>query len=456
MGVDRGPELVAVLGVFLGLAWLVVCLRIYVKLFLTKHWGGDDCVLLMSLAFFTAYASCSLSGIEYGTGRHVDDIPPQDAPKALYYWFLCELFYTISTVLVRLSVAIFLLKICISPAHRFIIYGTMTSIILFSIAFFFLILFQCHPVSFFWNQSSGMHGSCINERIVPHASIAHSAISATCDWILGLLPVNLVLHLQINKRTKGSLSIVLALGILAGVAALIRIPYIRVLSISDDFLFKTLDVAIWSTIEAGLGIIAFAATALRPLFRTFYALPHQTHSHENISPFSCSNRSDQTSRLQSYVTEHFRKDSSATATSTIHYGSPQSPSQPFTGAQRQNSIQLRSDISAPQGEVTITSAGTARHGHHIPFSSSKHQRGFTGLGDLDTEWSADDGIQVERTVEVRAGSMSAGGNAGGNAGDREPESFSSLFSSTWTQRGVLGSVSERGRGSLEAARGGSV
>ncbi|RDW77251.1 hypothetical protein BP6252_05304 [Coleophoma cylindrospora] len=447
MGADRGPELVAVLGIFLGLAWLVVCLRIYVKFFLTKHWGGDDYVLLMSLAFFTAYASCSLSGIEYGTGRHVNDVSPQDVPKALYYWFLCELFYTITTVLVRLSVALFLLKLCIKPAHRFIIYGTMTSIVLFSTAFFFLILFQCHPVSFFWNQYRGMHGSCIDARIVPHASIAHSAISATSDWILGLLPVNLVLHLQINNRTKFSISIILALGILAGVATLIRIPYIRVLSINDDFLYKTSDVAIWSTIEAGLCIVAFAATALRPLFRTFYALPHQTHSDEDVTPFSCSNRSEQPSRLQSYVTEHFRKDSSVTATSTIYYGSPQSPSQPFMGAQRQDSIQLRSDLSAPQGEVTITSVGNVRHGHHNPFSSSKHQRGFS---DLDSEWSADDGIQVERTVEVRAGSTSTA------AGDRERENFNSLFSSTWTQRGVLGSVSERGRGSLEAARGASV
>lgn len=150
----------------------------------------------------------------YGTGRHVDDIPLQDMSKALYYWFLCELFYTTTTVLVRLSVAIFLLRICITPVHRYIVYGTMISIILFSIAYFFMILFQCHPVSFFWNQYNGMQGSCIGYWIVPDASIAHSAISATCDWILGLLPLALIWHLQVNKRTKFSIGVVLALGIL--------------------------------------------------------------------------------------------------------------------------------------------------------------------------------------------------------------------------------------------------
>jgi hypothetical protein len=58
----------------------------------------------------------------------------------------------------------------------------------------------------------------------------------------------------------------------AGVATLIRIPYIQVLAITDDFLFATVDVAIWSAVEPGVGIIAAAALALRPLFKKFYGL----------------------------------------------------------------------------------------------------------------------------------------------------------------------------------------
>lgn len=58
----------------------------------------------------------------------------------------------------------------------------------------------------------------------------------------------------------------------AGAATLIRIPYVRILSVTDDFLFTTLDIAIWSTVEPGLGICAASAASLRPLFRNFYAL----------------------------------------------------------------------------------------------------------------------------------------------------------------------------------------
>jgi hypothetical protein len=51
-------------------------------------------------------------------------------------------------------------------------------------------------------------------------------------------------------------------------ATIVRIPYIKQLA-QDDFLYSTTDVAIWSTVEPGIGITAAAMATLRPLFRTF-------------------------------------------------------------------------------------------------------------------------------------------------------------------------------------------
>jgi hypothetical protein len=169
---------------------------------------------LIVQVFFTTYCACSLSGIHYGTGRHLDDIPPTDIPRALYFWWLCELFYTITTVFIRLSIAVFLLRICIKPIHRWIIYGTLTMVICFSIFYFFLVLFQCTPVNFFWGQYEGVKGHCINPAAVPDASISHSAVSFTADWILGLLPVALLWDLKMNTRTKISVAGLLSLGLL--------------------------------------------------------------------------------------------------------------------------------------------------------------------------------------------------------------------------------------------------
>jgi hypothetical protein len=128
-------------------------------------------------------------------------------------------------------------------------------VLVFSAFYFFLVMFQCSPVSFFWGQYKGAEGACINPAVVPDASIAHSAVSFTADWILGLLPVAMLWHLQMNTRTKVSVAAILAMGLLyvfippvhcipniscsAGVATMIRVPYIKVLALTQDFLFAT-------------------------------------------------------------------------------------------------------------------------------------------------------------------------------------------------------------------------
>jgi len=274
---DRGPQFAAVIGLFLGLAWLFFSMRMYVRAFLTKGWGVDDFLLIVAVALFTTYCTCAALGVKYGTGRHLTDIPPQDVPKALHFWFLCELFYALTTLFIRLSIAVFLIRICIKRVLKIIIYVSMTMITGFSIFYFFLVLFQCSPVDYFWNQYKGEQGECMNPAAVPDASIAHSAVSFTADWVLGLLPIALIWNLQMNRRTKISLGCILATGLLAGVATMIRIPYIKVLTITDDFLYATTDVAIWSTVEAGLGVVAASAYTLRPLFRSLLAVTSRVH-----------------------------------------------------------------------------------------------------------------------------------------------------------------------------------
>ncbi|CZR50852.1 related to integral membrane protein [Phialocephala subalpina] len=354
MAVDRGPELASVLGLFLGLATVFVCLRFYVKTFLTKSWGSDDVFLIIALMFFTTYCACSATGVHYGTGRHVTDIPLDDIPKALYYWWLCELFYTLTTVFIRLSIAVFLLRICVKPIHKNIVYGTLTMVILFSIFYFFLVLFQCTPYSYFWEQYLGKKGSCINPAAVPDASIAHSVVSFTADWILGLLPIALIYDLKMNVRTKVSVAVLMGLGLLAGVAAMIRVPFIKTLALTDDFLFATTDVAIWSTVEPGLGIMAIGGATLRPLFRSFYNLSTRSaSSHPHPSNWRKSN-------------------------SRLGYIKNQDPP-----SQRQ--IQLRSDV---RRKGTVTSIRS-------PFGDSSEvvgggREGGTGKG----------GINVHKTVEV--------------------------------------------------------
>jgi len=164
---------------------------------------------------YTAYSIIALHGIVAGgTGLHRTDLTPEGAAIALRAWWLCEVLYTPIVLLIRTSVAAFLLRIANNRVHQCIIYVDLAVIWAVSVAFFFILVFQCSPVSYFWMQALGDKASCIDQRVVPAATIAHSVISAVSDWVLGLLPIAMLWNVQLNKRTKATISFLLGLGLL--------------------------------------------------------------------------------------------------------------------------------------------------------------------------------------------------------------------------------------------------
>jgi hypothetical protein len=91
---------------------------------------------------------------------------------------------------------------------------------LFTTYFLFLMIFQCHPISYFWTQSPyatpdtpPVEGaSCISREIIADSTYAHGALSAAADWTLGILPIFIVWNLNMNPRTKISVALILSLG----------------------------------------------------------------------------------------------------------------------------------------------------------------------------------------------------------------------------------------------------
>jgi hypothetical protein len=125
---------------------------------------------------------------------------------------LYELSYVVATALVKLSIAFFLLRFIIKPAQKYIVYGMLTIIIMFSTFLFFFALFQCRPVSNFWRRVVNPHGSCDNPKSVIDATYAHAAIVSMGDWTLGILPIFIVWDSGLNLRTKLYVAVILALG----------------------------------------------------------------------------------------------------------------------------------------------------------------------------------------------------------------------------------------------------
>lgn len=168
-------------------------------------------------------------------------------------------------IFVKLSVGLFLLRVTIKPLQRWIIYIVMGLTVMAGLVFFFVTLLQCMPLSYFWDKTS-QTGSCINIDIIIALTFLYSVVSVICDFTFAILPIFLVWNLNMSRNTRLMLIPILGMACVASIAVLCRMAYVMDFK-NPDFLWATLDIAIWSDTEQGLGITAGSLATLRPLYR---------------------------------------------------------------------------------------------------------------------------------------------------------------------------------------------
>jgi len=127
-------------------------------------------------------------------------------------WFIEELGYIFSTVTLKMSITILLLRLCGPRRYRILVLGTGFLYLVAGIGFTLVIVFQCTPSTFYWDKS--IDGYCIPEHdLIPLAYI-NAALTASTDFVFALLPIRIIWNMQMDKGTKISVGIVLGLGLL--------------------------------------------------------------------------------------------------------------------------------------------------------------------------------------------------------------------------------------------------
>jgi hypothetical protein len=129
-------------------------------------------------------------------------------------WWTCEPLYVLCNMAIKASIAIFLLRICVTRVHKMIIWITISVTEIYSLFFFLLFVLQCRPTSLFWLRYSSTppEGMCLDASVVAKAFYAYSAISCWTDWTYSILPVFLVWNLQMSRNVKISVVGILATG----------------------------------------------------------------------------------------------------------------------------------------------------------------------------------------------------------------------------------------------------
>ncbi|KAL4931049.1 putative integral membrane protein [Aspergillus undulatus] len=268
----RSLSIFVVTLVFLILSFFAVTLRCFVRLKLVRAFGWDDGLMVLAMALNILFALCGMIGARYGLGRRMVDFATlpdgtTEFETALFWWWLGQTSYVIVCVVAKISIALALLRLTVMRIHKWLLWGVIAVSIAVGLAFWLMLMLQCSPVEHFWHRLTS-HGTCINVDYILDIAYLYSVTATICDFILGLLPIALVWKLHMNSKTKAALAGILSMGCVASAAVIVRIPYLHYYK-SEDFLYATTNISIWSNVEAGLGITAGSLVTLRPLFRWF-------------------------------------------------------------------------------------------------------------------------------------------------------------------------------------------
>ncbi|KAL4736301.1 hypothetical protein BDV11DRAFT_194077 [Aspergillus similis] len=266
----RSLSIFVVTLVFLILSFISVALRCFVRLRLVRAFGWDDSLMLLAMALNILFALCGIIGARYGLGRKMVDFahapdPANALETALFWWWLGQTSYVITCVVAKISIALALLRLTVTKAHKYVLWGVIGVSIVVGLVFWFMLMLQCKPVDYFWHRLTST-GTCLNTDYILNIAYVYSVIATICDFILGLLPIALVWKLHMHQTTKAALAGILSMGCVASAAVIVRIPYLHYYK-DEDFLYATTQISIWSNVEAGLGITAGSLVTLRPLLR---------------------------------------------------------------------------------------------------------------------------------------------------------------------------------------------
>lgn len=102
-------------------------------------------------------------------------------------------------------------------SHIIGIYMFIVIMIVYSLVFFFLNMFQCHPADLFWKKLLGADATnrCMDQSLVGNLQLAYSAINAIADIFLSVVSCTLVYKLHLpTGGYRASVVVVLSFGVL--------------------------------------------------------------------------------------------------------------------------------------------------------------------------------------------------------------------------------------------------
>lgn len=262
---DQGPLLLGICWTLAGLAMLIVTLRIYFRLGLRHGLHSDDYTIAAAMIVGLIGAALLTKLVQAGAGKHIACLPPGQIYPVLKWSQLAQIANVLGIGLVKVSVCLCVLRL-IDRARRRLSQFLWVLIAFVAVSHFvqiLLFLLQCRPFNAMWNPK--IKGTCFSAHVVYTAGYTNYGLDALTDIICAGIPICVIHRLQMNRRTKIALSLLMGLGVFTAACAIAKAIVLRTI-FQEDYTRAITNPAILTMIEHYIGTILASMPALKPLF----------------------------------------------------------------------------------------------------------------------------------------------------------------------------------------------
>ncbi|KAH6664457.1 hypothetical protein B0J14DRAFT_661366 [Halenospora varia] len=234
----------------------------------------DDCFERERESSGTFYYILAIAGIcvgaaasTHGWGHLSYYVSAADQVKTFKHLFAMQVLWIIGVVIIRISVAISLLRLSIASSAagyeklwRRTLWAIIAVQLLNCAGWIVVQFFNCHPLRASWEPVADV--VCWDPKYTSVYGYVSNSLMIVTDFLLATMPIKLILTLNRSTREKALIACLMALGLLAtGIAAFKM--YITKYFFIGDFLQTSVWFSLWCKLEELVGIIAACAPSLK-------------------------------------------------------------------------------------------------------------------------------------------------------------------------------------------------
>ncbi|KAK1752336.1 hypothetical protein QBC47DRAFT_350497 [Echria macrotheca] len=263
--------LMAVVTIFQLLSLIFVVLRMYVRMFIVKSTGRDDITMLFALLFtlgggYIPFVFMS----QHGLGKHILTV---SFPDLLVYFqanFWMSIFaMLIGLGLVKISIGFNLLRLSTSRWYTWSLWVTLVFVVAYTFMACMTFFLHCDTVAGNWDLTGT--AKCYSLDLFITFAVVNTSFNIFTDVLFAVFPIPIIWTLQMKKKTRIYLVVILSLGYFAVAMGIVK-GYYQLTFASDTDSTWGSNVQLWGFLQINVAIIAACATSLKPLFTRLLGL----------------------------------------------------------------------------------------------------------------------------------------------------------------------------------------